>query len=286
MRRLSALAFATAFAVLAACSVDASISGAPTAPERDDSGVVDTDPGTEGDGGSDGEDSGDGSGDDGGTTPDAAKPRTGDILGTLSGACGVLSAAITSASPSLFENDLGFMAGEQFTKASLSSEGKIVYDTPNAGGSSFESEVMSFEVLHHCEAAKLVKTETQIKYKTASGPITDILVEIGGKKVGVSVTRAYRPSTIPFPDADVKKLLEDKLDDVVASSARVDDVDKWVKQILHVFVATQSAEDAVKRVLPTIDATTRADTVIVLTRTTGGGFVYCNPDPPLGSECP
>lgn len=284
MSRRVSLALATTLSILVACSVDASIEATAPPPTGDDAGVVDQEPG--GDDGGSARDSGEVEGDDGGTTPDASKPRTGDILGTLTGACGVLSAVLTSASPSLFENDLAFVASEQFTKASLSTDGKTVYDTPNAGGSSFESEVMSFEVLHHCESAKLVKTETQIKYKTASGPITDILVEIDGKKVGVSVTRAYRPANIPFPDADVKKLLEDKLDDVVASTARVSDGDKWVKQILHVFVATQSAEDAVKRVLPTIDATSRADTIVVLTRTIGGGFVYCNPDPPLGSECP
>ena len=46
------------------------------------------------------------------------------------------------------------------------------------------------------------------------------------------------------------------------------------------------ATDAVKRVYPTIDAALRADTIVLVTQTTGGGFVYCNPDPALGSECP
>ena len=35
-----------------------------------------------------------------------------------------------------------------------------MFATPNAGGSSLESEVMSFEVLHYCEGATLLKTET------------------------------------------------------------------------------------------------------------------------------
>jgi hypothetical protein len=146
---------------------------------------------------------------------------------------------------------------------------------------------MSFEVLHYCEGASLLKTETQIQYDTTvPGAITDILVEIGGKKVGVSVTRAYRPSNQPFPDSDVKALLEKKLSGINQSSARVLPADKWVKQILHVFAATKDAADAVARVYPTIDAALRADTIVLVTKTTGGGFVYCNPDPPLGSECP
>ncbi len=62
--------------------------------------------------------------------------------------------------------------------------------------------------------------------------------------------------------------------------------DKWVKQILHVFSVNKAATDAIQRVYPTIDAALRADTIVLVTQTAGGGFVYCNPDPPLGSECP
>jgi hypothetical protein len=59
-----------------------------------------------------------------------------------------------------------------------------------------------------------------------------------------------------------------------------------VKQVLHIFAVDKNAADAVERVWPMIDAPTRADTIVVVTQTTGGGFIYCNPDPPLGSECP
>jgi hypothetical protein len=60
----------------------------------------------------------------------------------------------------------------------------------------------------------------------------------------------------------------------------------WVKQILHVFASNQAQHDAVVQAYPTIDPSLRADTIVLLTRTTGGGFIYCNPDPPLGMECP
>jgi hypothetical protein len=215
----------------------------------------------------------------------------GDILGTLaSGSCGVVKTQLTATTPSFENNLLVFVAGETFERSSLSTGGQTLFDTPNAGGSSGESEVMSFEVLRHCEGASLLKTETDIMYQppddSGASSITDILVEIGGKKVGVSVTRAYRPSTQPFPDADVKALLEKKLEGVNRSSVRVLPADKWVKQILHVFSVNKAATDAIARVLPTISAALRADTIVLVTQTTGGGFVYCNPDPPLGSECP
>jgi hypothetical protein len=216
---------------------------------------------------------------------DAAQGPYGDILGTLTGECGNLAARLTDPSPSLAKNDLVFVAGETWAPASLSEGGARLYNTPNAGGSSFESEVMSYEVLRYCENAALLKTETEITY-AITGTITDLLVGIGGKKVGVSVTRAYKPSNMSYPDTEVQALLQRKLDGVVASSANVSAGDRWVKQILHVFTANRAATEAVQRVYPTLPAATRADTILLLTQTTGGGFVYCNPDPPLGAECP
>jgi hypothetical protein len=237
--------------------------------------------------------------DDGGEPSDAAPPLddadggkpSGDILGTLaSGACGMIANELTTATPSLENNLLVFVAGETYDRASLSPGGQTLFDTANAGGSSTESEVLSYEVLRYCEGAKLLKTETQIAYQPPddSGPntITDLSVEIAGKKVGVSVTRAYKPKTQPLTDVEVKALLEKKLEGIVRSSQRVLPADKWVKQILHVFSVDQAATDAIGRVWPTIDAAVRADTIVLVTQTTGGGFVYCNPDPPLGAECP
>jgi hypothetical protein len=84
----------------------------------------------------------------------------------------------------------------------------------------------------------------------------------------------------------VQALLTKKLEGIVRSSQRVLPQDRWVKQILHVFTANKAATDAVGRVWPAISAAVRADTIVLVTQTTGGGFVYCDPNPPLGSECP
>lgn len=213
-----------------------------------------------------------------------------DILGTLEGACPLVSAYLTSPDPILLRDKLVFAAGETYDPAFLSEGGDAMYATANAGGSSGESEVMSFEVLHYCDGAVLRATETQIHYQPPddAGPnsITDLLVEIGGHKIGVSVTRAYKPSSQTLSDADLKALLEKKLEGVNRSSVRVKAEDKWDKQILHVFAVSKAAADAVERVYPQIEATLRADTIVLVTETRGGGFVYCDPDPPLGTECP
>lgn len=214
-----------------------------------------------------------------------------DILGTLSGSCGEVRAELGLPSPSLKVDTLTFAAGEVYDRSALSPGGQRLFDTPNAGGSSAESEVMSYEVLRYCEGATLLKTETEVAYAPSApgepASITDLLVEIDGKRVGVSVTRAYKPSSQgPQTDAEVRRLLEKKLEGIHISSTRVLPNDKWVKQILHVFASSEHAALAIQRVFPTLPTELRADTILLVTRTEGGGFVYCNPDPPLGSECP
>ncbi|MDB4930021.1 MAG: hypothetical protein JWM10_2505 [Myxococcaceae bacterium] len=227
-----------------------------------------------------------------GNVTDAAPPRDGPLpgLGGLSGACGNLRAMLHSAAPSLVENGLVFMAGERYVRAALSPGGQRLFDTPNAGGSSTESEVFSYEVLHRCEDAALVATETEVMYQPANdagaNSITDLLVSIGGERVGVSVTRAYRPMPMVLTEANARDLLVTKLTGINRSSMRVLPAQRWVKQILHVFAVDMSAAQAVSRAWTTIDAGVRADTIVLVTLTRGAGFIYCNPDPALGSECP
>jgi hypothetical protein len=226
---------------------------------------------------------------DSGPTADA-NVTPADILGTMTGSCGHVKLYLTTTSSSLIQNGIEFVAGETYDKASLSDDGDRLFDTPNAGGSSTESETMSFEILRACDGAKLLKTETEITYSPpdSSGPnsISDMLVEIGGKKIGVQVTRVYRPPGQTLTDEDAKTTLVKKLEGINRSTVRVLPADKWVKQILHVFTANKAGTDAVLRVLPTLDASLKADTIVVLTQSKGGGFLYCNPDPALGSECP
>ena len=232
-------------------------------------------------------------GNDSGAPSDAATPpRDGPLpgLGAVSGACGTLRSMLRSPAPSLVENALGFMTGERYDRLLLSAGGRRLYDTPNAGGSSTESEVFSYEVLYRCEDAALVATETEVMYQApddaGANSITDLLVSIGGERVGVSVTRAYRPIPMVLTEANARDLLRTKLVGINRSSMRVLPAQRWVKQILHVFAVDMSAAQAVSRAWASLDAATRADTIVLVTVTRGGGFIYCNPDPALGSECP
>jgi hypothetical protein len=56
---------------------------------------------------------------------------------------------------------------------------------------------------------------------------------------------------------------------------------------MHVYTVSQANADAVMRVLPTIDPAIRADTVVMVTRSAGGGFLYCGTTrAPVSQECP
>lgn len=222
------------------------------------------------------------------STADAAAPF--DILGAASGECGGLAAAVKSTGSVTLEVPLVFDATEKYERARLSPGGKIVFDAPNAGGSSKESEVMTYELLLHCAGAALLKTETEIKYGPppdgGAATITDLLVSIGGDKIGVNPKRVFKPLPLTMTDAEVRTQLVKDFESIKASSARVLPEDRWVKQILHVWVPSATYYDAVKRVLPTIDDATRSNTLVLITLTTGGGFLYCDPDPAPGAECP
>jgi hypothetical protein len=151
----------------------------------------------------------------------------------------------------------------------LTPGGMTLIDTPNAGGSSELSELFAFEQLARCEAATLVKTETQIVY---TNPVID------GHKIGVSVTRAFAyPIGTPYSEQQATNLLTDKLEDIKLSSANVSAADAWEKQIL----AYQAIDEQTAQMLVTVwnglAAEVKTDTILLITRTDGADlFIYQN----------
>jgi hypothetical protein len=210
-----------------------------------------------------------------------AGPRPGVPLpgfGTLSGECGYIDTELTDPSPCYFENHLDFGADpyDAGDLSRLTDGGQIIMTTPNAGGSSIPSEAFSFEVMTRCELATFLKGEMEVTYTNPSGKRTDELVAIDGLKVGVSVTRAMKyPITVVMTEAEAKTLIERKLSDILLSTANVAPSDKWTKQILHVFAVSQENANAVRAAWQSIDAGTRADTIVLVTVTDGDdAFLY------------
>ena len=199
-----------------------------------------------------------------------------DGFGAITGTCGVLEPAdLQSQSSAWFSNTLDF-GRDTFAYRALSTDGKKVHDDGNLGGSSLYSEVMAFEVLHRCELASLIKTESEIVYDSEQGKKTDLLVRIDGLDIGVSVTRAVGfPKDAPYTAEQAKALLDDKLSDVLLSSANVASQDAWEKQILLILAYADQHRDALEKAWLDVDVATRANTLVWVTVTDGAdGFVY------------
>jgi hypothetical protein len=202
-------------------------------------------------------------------------------FGDLTGMCGVLNdPELLGATPSLVQDTFTFAAAfmDPADRTQLTPGGVHLIETPNAGGSSEMSELFAFEQLARCEGASLVKTETEITYTNTTGKKTDILVEIDGHKIGVSVTRAFAfPIGQPYTEQQATTLLTRKLDDIQLSSANVTVADSWEKQILAYQAIDDQAAQQVITVWNGLGASTKADTILLITVTNGDDlFIYQN----------
>ncbi len=203
-------------------------------------------------------------------------------LGTITGECGVLDETeIQSASPFVFVNVLDFGSTPFTGDLSVLSPGaQEVLTDGNAGGSSSLSETISFDVLYRCELAKLVKTENEVVYDVV-GKMTDILVEIDGFKVGVSVTRGFNMSCETSYSLDLATaLLNKKLKGIQESTAIVSPGDAWTKQILHVLTCGPAHAELLLQAWQTMldnpeTRTTVGDSILIITITEGSdSFIY------------
>jgi len=193
-------------------------------------------------------------------------------FGTLGGMCGVLGETqLTETTPELFRDSFTFARAfvDPDDRPLLTEGGRRLLEVPNAGGSSSLSEAFAFEELARCETAGLLKTETEIVYNTA-GKITDLEVAMLGHKIGVSVTRAFAfPLGTPYTVDQATVLITRKLNDIQASTANVSDADRWDKQVLAVMAIDSQAADVVAGVWAGLDASVRADTLVVVSVTEG-----------------
>lgn len=201
-------------------------------------------------------------------------------LQILAGSCGELDTELTDASPHLFTTRVGVTECD-YVAAGLSAGGLEILQDDNLGGSSLYSEILVHELAYECDDALLLKTEGEIVYDDANGKKTDLLLEIEGTKIGVSVTRAivYPPGT-PLDPLTAETLLEDKLQDVILSSANVSAEDQWAKQILVIEMPDAASLSLMVDTYATTDEALKADTIVWMVDTDGeDDFLYFGPEP-------
>jgi hypothetical protein len=209
---------------------------------------------------------------------DAGRGRPLPGFGAISGPCDVLDTELTASTPAFFANHIDFGSDpyDDADYALLSVGGREMIDDGNAGGSSLLSEVFSYELLARCEGAALLKTETEIAYDDPGSKITDLLVDMDGLRIGVSVTRAYAyPPGSGYTTERGRALLEKKLGDILESSANVSAGDAWVKQVLYIMAFNDQHLAAVEEALGAIDGALKSDTVVMVSVSDGDdAFLY------------
>ena len=258
MRRIPRVVFGV-LAALAACGDD------PPATDLDAAIEVDAAPGS-----------------DAATIDAAATDAPGVPLagfGAITGMCGVLTPAeLDGTSPRWFDGQLDFGTDRYDDPAErdqLTAGGREIILDGNAGGSSLYSEVFVFEWLARCELATLLKTETEIVYDI-DGKKADLLVEIDGRKVGVSVVRFVKyPFDAEYLVADALPLVERKLEDLRLATTQVSAADRWTAQMVAAIAYSPEHAQVAMQAWSMLDAETRGATILVVVASEGDdAFIY------------
>ncbi|KAF9172541.1 hypothetical protein BGX21_005423 [Mortierella sp. AD011] len=166
---------------------------------------------------------------------------------------------------------------KRFDDMDWSEDAKRMLNTPNAGGSSLLSEVLSCEMLSRCLGATLAKTEMEIRYLFAYQPITDYTITLPNLSprmhVGVSVTRAFAFKGA-YRKVDCRKLLWKKLSGIQASSRNVIG-ERFFKQILHVWVPNGKVARTVQATYKNLPIEVTRNTVVIIS-VVNASWVFSN----------
>jgi len=177
-----------------------------------------------------------------------------------------------SKEPMLLTNHLEIL-GNDHMKIRLSDGARRCIDTPNAGGTSEWSEAISFELLNWLYGAQLLRTEMEIEYRCGS-KITDYSIMLNGQHLGVSVTRAMAFQKV-FDLAEARRLLEKKLNGVIASTRGVIKQHRWSRQILHIIAENADYVPILKQAYAALDPVIQHDTIVLITvADTNAGFMF------------
>ncbi|PIK36849.1 hypothetical protein BSL78_26318 [Apostichopus japonicus] len=144
----------------------------------------------------------------------------------------------------------------------LSEKAEKIRNTPNAGGSSVESEVLSYELLHRCFGATLLKTETEIEYFPTGGSITDYTCKLNDNTLGVSVTRAWKYRG-DFDQEDAIHLLTKKLKGILNATRNA--IERWHKQILHIWTNSNDTAKLLRKEYKKLPNELVSNTVVLIT---------------------
>lgn len=162
-----------------------------------------------------------------------------------------------------------------FKKMKLTNESLRILNTPNAGGNSIVSEVLSFELFKKYTNARLLKTEMEVQYWPEGGSINDYVMLVFDSIIGVSVTRAMKFMSDEFSVQDAELLLTKKLKGISQSTKNT--LIKWDKQILHVWVTNEQTSVSLLTAWSNLDYALKTNTVVLITIAKNSNEIFMNP---------
>ena len=192
-------------------------------------------------------------------------------FGSIEGECELLTDTLRAEGAALLRNTFEF-DGDPFAAQDLGADARVIFDEQNAGGSSKCSEVFSMELMDDCAGAALHKTETQVNY-ALQGSLIDYVMVLKDRRVGVSVTRAYKGPLDTWSAEEASALLTKKLSGLAEASANVSAADAWDRQVLHVWTLRTDWADMVQAAWGQLSEDAQANVVVVVTVETGSEFV-------------
>lgn len=157
----------------------------------------------------------------------------------------------------------------------LSRDSLRILLTPNAGGNSIVSEVLSFEMFKKYFNSHLLKTEMEVEYFPEGGSINDYVMKIFNTVIGVSVTRAMKyPFDEAFTIQDATNLLTKKLKGIAQSSKN--SMEHWNKQILHVWVMNEYTCNSMLIAWSELSRQLKTNTVLLITVAENSNEIFKN----------
>ncbi|XP_071842907.1 AAC-rich mRNA clone AAC4 protein-like [Apostichopus japonicus] len=148
----------------------------------------------------------------------------------------------------------------------LSKCGNKIKNTTNAGGSSVESEVLSYEIFHCGFRATLRKEEMEVKYtdRTGSKSMIDYTCtcELLDLQVGVSVTRAT-DAWETYDEERATTHLTEKLNGLYIAQQNAEE--KWDRNMLHVFAGSKIIAKKIKYAYKNLPKDVVSNAVVLIT---------------------
>lgn len=156
-----------------------------------------------------------------------------------------------------------------------------IFNEPNAGGKSINSEALSMEMMNMMWGGRDVLTEMALEYWNESWAKCDYLCSVPAGREGqrdlvaVSVTRAmWYPHPSGFNREEAKRLLKKKLEGLIVCRQGLFGLD-FRKSLLHVWCETEAIADEVQLVYETLLSNNlKGDAVVLLTVAENAPYVF------------